>query len=97
MDYLESVAMPKRAAVCAVRMAGFSSKFDPAFARWLKENSATLQDGENFLRQAAAAQKMDFDTHVGAVTDTDAALLKSAPQALVEENCNALLRRLGGQ
>ncbi|MES2298393.1 MAG: hypothetical protein V4582_15215 [Pseudomonadota bacterium] len=94
MQYLEFVGMSKRAPICATRIAGFAAKFEPAFAKWQKENSVTLEKGESFLRAAAAAAKMDYAAHVGAVTDTSARLLESASPNIVNETCNAMLQKI---
>ena len=91
MLFLETVAMQKKSVVCSARLPDFKSRFEPAFEKWRTSQSASLNNGEKFLRAAALAEKKDFDVHVGAVTDTAAKVLAESSQAMVEENCNAML------
>ncbi|MDY0057496.1 MAG: hypothetical protein RBS46_14475 [Methyloversatilis sp.] len=95
MLYLESLAIPKKAAVCAKRVEEFSVKFDPSFVKWRRANEKQIQRGEQFLRSAAAAENRDFKSNVEAVTDEAAKLLSSATQSIVKENCEALLGIVG--
>jgi hypothetical protein len=92
MLYLESLAMSKRAPICASRMPEFANKFDPAFATWRQSNTDLLQKGEATLKAAAAAEKKDFNAFVGAVTDGSAHALQKATPSVAEESCNAMLK-----
>lgn len=92
MLFLESITMQKKASVCSARREGFTSKFDPAYARWKAANASRLAQGEAFLREQAIAAKMDFNLHVTQVTETAAKSLESAPQSIFKENCDDLLR-----
>jgi hypothetical protein len=95
MLFLESISMPKKAVVCSARLAGFTSKFDPAYAKWKDANAALLAQGEAFLRAEATAAKMDFNFHVTLLAEMAAKSLASASQSILEENCDDLLQILG--
>ena len=94
MLYLESVAMPKRASVCAARFAGYSAKFEPLFAKWSASNQPRLVAGKAFLRAEAAKANQNFTFHAEAVAIIDAQLLEKATPEILEENCDALLQRV---
>lgn len=95
MLYLEAVAMPKKAAVCAKRFEQFSAQFETAFANWREANGKKIQDGEQFLRSAAVKENRDFKKDVEAITDQAAKLLSSATPSVMKENCDALLVAVG--
>lgn len=87
--YLESLAMPKRASVCANRMAGYAHKFDPKFAAWRNANQARLVAGETALRA-----QQDFASQVQSVTLIATQNLERATPELLKEDCNAMLDEL---
>jgi hypothetical protein len=95
MFYLEALAMPKKAAVCAKRIEAFGTKFESSFVKWRSANEKQILSGEQFLRSAAAAENRDFKANVEAVTDQAAKVLSSATPAMVKENCDALLGIVG--
>jgi hypothetical protein len=94
MLYLESLAMPKRASVCSARIAGYSARFDPLYARWSAANQARLAAGETLLRAEAAKANRDFAFHAQAAASIDAQLLEKAGPGILQENCDAMLQRL---
>lgn len=94
--YIESVVLAKRGPLCAARMPGYADAFDPAFAKWQAERALELQRGEARLRGALAKEKVDFGLHLNAITDPPARQLGKASQGVLEANCQAMLRRLGG-
>ncbi|MBX3625555.1 MAG: hypothetical protein KF892_11115 [Rhizobacter sp.] len=89
MLYLESLAMPKRATVCANRLAGYAHKFDPKFAAWRNANQARLVAGEATLRA-----QQDFANQVQSVTLVATQNLERATPELLKEDCNAMLDEL---
>lgn len=95
MLFLESVALMKKAEVCSIRLQGFKSRFEPALEKWRTANTVSLKNGEQFLRTAASVENKDFNMHVNAVTDIAAQLLNQASQAILEENCRAMLQLVG--
>ena len=93
--FLESVAMPKKAKACALRIPGFTSRYEPAFFTWYKSNQQRLAEGEKFLRSDAEKNNIPFQKNIDRVTDIPAQLIEKATQAMLEENCNAMLEKLG--
>lgn len=93
--FLESVAIPKKAKVCAARIEGFGTKFEPAYEQWHKAHQAQLAEGESLLRAEAEKTFTSFEQNVQAVTSLSAQMLGKASQAVLEENCNAMLTKLG--
>jgi hypothetical protein len=93
--YIESVVLAKRGPLCAARMPGYAEAFEPAFAKWKSERAARLQRGETVLREELAKATLDFNLHLGAITDPPARQLGKLSQAMLETNCQAMLRRLG--
>lgn len=92
--YLESLAMPKRASVCANRLAGYASKFDSKFAAWRTAHQARLVAGEASLRAEASKARQDFATQVQSVTLIATQNLERATPELLKEDCNAMLAEL---
>lgn len=92
--YLESQAMPKRASVCASRLAGFGPKFDQKFAAWSAANQARITAGEAALRAEARNTRQDFTSQVQSVTLIAAQNLERATPELLKEDCNAMLDEL---
>lgn len=92
--YLESLAMPKRATVCANRLEGYSNKFEQKFSAWRAANKARLSAGEAALRAEASKAQQDFALQVQSVTLIAAQNLERATPELLKEDCNAMLQDL---
>jgi hypothetical protein len=94
--YIESVVHAKRGPLCAARIPGYADAFAPVFARWRADRASQLERGESLLREALASEKLDFDLHLSAITGPPARQLGKLSQSVLETNCQAMLRRLGG-
>lgn len=94
--YIESVVLAKRGPLCAARLPGYADAFEPVFVKWQAERAPQLQRGEALLREAIAKEQLDFAMHLSALTDPPARHLGKATQSVLETNCQAMLRRLGG-
>jgi hypothetical protein len=92
--FLDSKVLPKKAAVCSTRIAGYSAKFEPAFRSWLALNKDHLAMGEAFLRADAEKTKVPFEGDVQAVAASVSQQWSSAPLSVLQENCAALLQQL---
>ncbi len=95
MLYLEAVAAPKKARVCAAHVEGFAEKFAPVFQKWEQVNQGRLAEGEALLRSEAEKSFASFEQNVQAVTNLSAQILAKASPAVIEENCRAMLAKLG--
>lgn len=92
--YLESLAMPKRAGVCANRLAGYSQKFEKKFSAWRSAHQARLAAGEAMLRAEASKAQQDFALQVQSVTLIATQNLERATPEMLKEDCNAMLDEL---
>ena len=92
--YLDSQVLPKKAAACSTRIAGYSAKFEPAFRTWIALNKDHLAAGEAFLRADAEKTKVPFEGDVQAVAATVAQQWSTAPLPVLQANCAALLQQL---
>jgi hypothetical protein len=93
--YLRSVALPKKARVCAVTVPGYGERFQTSFDSWKSRNRDRLAAGETLLRAEATKANKSFALEVEMVTTLDAESLRRAPQALIIENCDAMLEQMG--
>ena len=92
--FLDSKVLPRKAAACSARIAGYSAKFEPAFRTWLAINKDHLASGEAFLRADAEKTKVPFEGDVQAVAANVAQQWNTAPMPVLRENCAALLQEL---
>lgn len=95
MLYLESIALPQKAAVCEERLPGFKQRFAPAFEAWRTANKGQLAAGEDFLRAEAAKSNQPFLINVAAVTVLSAQMLQNSSPSILKENCDAMLAQVG--
>ncbi len=93
--FLESVAIPKKARICAAHIEGFDAQFELAYAKWVKTHQTELAEGEALLRSEAEKTFTPFEQNVQAVTSLSAQMLGKASQAVIQENCQAMLIKLG--
>jgi hypothetical protein len=95
--YMDAVALPKKAKVCAVKQADFQPRFDAAFAKWRAAHQAELAQGERALRAQAKASNQVFPANVESETDTVAQMFQATPDAALPERCAAVLAQLAAK
>ncbi|HSC62212.1 MAG TPA: hypothetical protein VLD35_01145 [Caldimonas sp.] len=92
--FLDSQVLPKKAATCAARIAGYSARFDPAFRIWLGRNKDHVASGEAFLRADAERTKVPFEPDVQAIATSVTQQWAAAPLPTLQDHCEALLVQL---
>jgi hypothetical protein len=92
--YMDAIALPKKARVCAAKQSDFAAKFEPAFAKWRSANKTKLASGERAARATAKARNMEFSSNVEAETDIAAEMFERAPEAQLQERCADLLAQV---
>jgi len=92
--FLDSQVLPRKAATCAARIAGYSARFDPAFRTWLGRNKDHVASGEAFLRADAERTKVPFEPDVQAIAAGVTQQWAAAPLPTLQDNCEALLVQL---
>jgi hypothetical protein len=92
--FLDSRVMPRKAAACSARIAGYSGRFDPAFRAWLARNKEHVAAGEAFLRADAERTKAPFEPDVQAVAVSISQQWANAPLPTLQDHCEALLIQL---
>jgi len=92
--FLDSQVLPKKAATCAARIAGYSARFDPAFRTWLSRNKDHVASGEAFLRADAARTKVPFEPDVQAIATGVTQQWAAAPLPTLQDHCEAMLVQL---
>jgi hypothetical protein len=92
--FLDSQVLPRKAAACSARIAGYSAKFDPAFRTWLSRNQEHVAAGEAFLRADAERTKVPYEPDIQAVVVGISQQWGSAPLATLQDNCEAMLLHL---
>jgi hypothetical protein len=92
--FLDSRVMPRKAAACTARIAGYSARFEPAFRAWLARNKEHVASGEAFLRADAERTKIPFEPDVEAVAAGISQKWTGASLAALQDNCEALLIQL---
>lgn len=95
--YMDAMALPKKATVCAARMTDFKVKFDPAFAKWRSANKVQLTAGEAQLRADAKAKNIPFPSNIEVETDSVAQFLQSAGDSTLKERCTDILVQVGAK
>jgi hypothetical protein len=96
MAFLDSLAMPARAAVCAEKQPGYQDRFQPAFARWREAHQADIAAGEATMRQAAtsAGAGATMDSDLKTVTQRTVDLLRAAPPEKQQQECDGMLKAM---
>ena len=92
--YLDAQVLPRKAAACSARIAGYPARFDPAFRTWLARHKAQVAAGEAFLRADAERTKVPFEPDVRGVAGGIAEQWSAAPLPTLQEQCEALLVQL---
>jgi hypothetical protein len=92
--FLDSRVLPRKAAACSARIAGYAARFEPAFRDWLTRNREHVASGEAFLRADAEKTKVPFEPDVQAVALGISKQWTSAPLPTLQDNCEALLIQL---
>ena len=92
--YMDAIALPKKARVCAAKQSDFAAKFEPAFAKWRAANKSKLAAGERSARTMAKAQNIEFPSNVEGETDMAAEMFERTPEAQLQERCADLLAQL---
>jgi hypothetical protein len=92
--YMDAIALPKKARVCAAKQSDFSAKFEPAFAKWRSANKNNLAAGERTARATAKARNIEFASNVEAETDMASQMFELTPEAQLKERCADLLAEL---
>lgn len=92
--YMDAIALPKKARVCAAKQSDFAAKFEPAFAQWRSANKNKLASGERFARATAKARNIEFASNVEAETDMASQMFELTPEAQLKERCADLLAEL---
>ena len=92
--YLDSQVLPRKAATCSARIAGYSARFDPAFRTWLARNKDHVASGEAFLRADAERTKVPFEPDVQAIAAGVTQQWAAAPLPTLQDHCQALLVQL---
>lgn len=92
--YLDAQVLPKKAAACSARLAGYPARFEPAFRTWLSRNKQHVASGEAFLRADAEKTRVPFEPDVQAVAGGIAQQWAAAPLPTLQDHCEALLLQL---
>jgi hypothetical protein len=92
--FLDSQVLPRKAAACSARIAGYPARFEPAFRAWLAKNKAGVAEGEAFLRADAERTKVPFEPDVQAVAAGISQQWANAPLPTLQDNCDAMLLQL---
>jgi hypothetical protein len=92
--YMDAIALPKKARVCAAKQSDFAAKFEPAFAKWRSANKNKLAAGERSARATAKNQNIEFPSNVEGETDMAAEMFERTPEAQLQERCADLLTQL---
>lgn len=95
--YIDSVALPKKAAICAAHRSDFKDKFGIAFANWRKAYKAELTAGEAQLRADAKTKNIPFPANIEMETDSVAQFLQMAEPAVIKERCADILAELSAR
>ena len=92
--FLDSQVLPRKAAACSARIAGYPAKFEPAFRQWLARNKDHVASGQAFLRADAERTRQPFEPDIQAVAAGVSGQWAAAPLATLQDNCEAMLLQL---
>ena len=92
--YGESVLLPRRAAVCAERIADYSPRFQHAYDAWRADNAARIARGSKFMHDSAAKGGVDADAGMAKVGDQEVERLRKTTPELLARHCALLLETL---
>ena len=94
MAFLDSLALPLRAQVCAEHLPGYADRFQPVFARWRAARQPRIAAGEATMRAAAAKAGVPMEPDVRTVTQRAADLLRASPPEMLKQDCDEMLAQV---
>ena len=92
--FLDAQVLPRKAAACSARIAGYPGRFEPAFRAWLARNKERVASGEAFLRADAERTRMPFEPDVQAIAAGISQQWTTAPLPTLQDNCEEMLLQL---
>jgi hypothetical protein len=92
--YGESVLLPRRAAVCAERIADYSPRFQHAYDAWRAENAARIAIGSKVMHDSAAKGGVDADAGMAKVGDQEVERLRKTTLELLAHHCQLILESM---
>ena len=92
--FLDAQVLPRKAAACSARIAGYPARFEPAFRAWLARNKERVTSGEAYLRADAERTRVPFEPDVQAIAAGISQQWTAAPLPTLQENCEDMLLQL---
>ncbi len=92
--FLDAQVLPRKAAACSARIAGYPARFEPAFRTWLARNKERVTSGEAYLRADAERTRVPFEPDVQAIAAGISQQWTAAPLPTLQENCEDMLLQL---
>jgi hypothetical protein len=92
--YGQSVTLPRQAAVCAERLAGYMPRFKTFYDAWLKENAAQIAAGRQVIHDQAAKGGVDADAGMATLAEADVERLRRITPELLARHCELMLESM---
>ena len=92
--YNQSVTLPRQAAACAERIAGYTPRFQRFYDAWRTENAVRIANGGKFIHEQAARNKVDADDGLAKLADLDAERLRKTSIEKLARHCDLMLESL---
>ena len=92
--YGQSVTLPRQAAVCAERIAGYMPRFQKIYDIWLSQNAAQVADGSRFIHEKAKVGGVDADAGMSKLADADSERLRKISIELLARHCQLMLESM---
>ncbi len=92
--YGQSVTLPKQAAVCAERLAGYLPRFQTFYDAWTKQNAVQIATGSKVIHEQAAKGGVDADAGMAALAQADVERLRKTTPELLARHCELMLESM---
>jgi hypothetical protein len=92
--YGESVMLPRRATVCAERIADYTPRFQHAYDAWHAENAERIAEGSKFIHDSAAKGGVDADAGMAKLGDAEVERLRKTTPELLARHCQLILESM---
>lgn len=92
--YGESLMMPRQAAVCAERIAGYAPRFQRSYDAWHAENAAVIAVGSKVIHDSAAKGGVDADAGMVQLGDREVERLRKTSLEMLARHCQLIMESM---
>ncbi len=89
--YGQSITLPRQAAVCAERIAGYQARFQKFYDQWHAENATHIANGDKFIHEQASKGGVDADAGLRKLADADVERLRKTSVELLAKHCQLII------